>query len=80
MLIGSDINIQHHVIEPYVLVDEFSSTEFFIGTSKSFSDPNKANWRIKRIWKLGSVWKFGYPLGSQDFNFVWDDRLSYDYK
>lgn len=80
MLETSDHNIQSILIEPYVFVDEVSSTEYYIGTSKSFSSQNSANWRIKRIWQVGSVWKMGYANGDQGFGFVWDDRFTYIYK
>jgi hypothetical protein len=79
MLIESDINVQSIFIEPYILVDELSTTEYYIGTSKSFNDMARPNWRIKRIVKIGNVWKFQYPDGKQDFIFIWDDRLSYSY-
>jgi len=79
MLENSDINVQSIFIEPYILVDELSATEIYLGTSKSFSDPSKSNWKIKRIIKIGSVWKFQFPNGDQGFNFVWDDRLLYTY-
>lgn len=73
-------SVQAIKIEPYLLVDEVSLTTFYIGTSKSFSDQAKANWRIKKIWKDGNVWMFGYPNGSQDFGFSWTDRAGYTYK
>lgn len=79
MLQDSEINIQAINIEPYLLVDETSTTEYYIGTSKSFSDPAKPNWRIKRIMKIGNVWKFQYPNGRQGFDFIWDDRFTYTY-
>lgn len=80
MLEDSDVNVQAISVEPYLLILELSSTEYYIGTSRSFSDPAKPNWRIKRIVKIGSVWNFQYPNGNQDFKFVWDDKLSYIYK
>jgi len=80
MLENSDINAQSIFIEPNILVDELSTTEIYVGTSKSFNDPSKSDWKIKRIVKIGSIWKFQFPDGEQDFNFVWDDRLLYTYK
>jgi hypothetical protein len=79
MLQDSEINIQAINIEPYLLVDETSTTEYYIGTSRSFSDPGKPNWRIKRIIKIGNIWKSQYPNGDQRFQFIWDDRFSYIY-
>jgi hypothetical protein len=78
-LIQSDFNLQQHNIEAPLLVDEVSSTEFYIGLSKNTKEIGKANWRIKRIWKVGGVWNFGFPNGNQNFEFVWDDRDTYTY-
>jgi hypothetical protein len=79
MLQDSEINVQALDIEPYVLVDQQSTTNFYIGTSRSFNDPAAHNWRIKRIWQVGNVWKSGFPGGDQGFTFAWDDRVSYVY-
>lgn len=73
------ISVQALNIEAPLLIDETSSTEYYIGTSKSFIELSKPNWRIKRIWKIGNVWRIGFPDGKQDFAFIWDDRLSYTY-
>jgi len=75
-----DINVQDHVRDPIMLVEELNSTEYYIGISKDFKDPSKANWRIKRVFKVGTVWKFEFPFGDQRFKYVWDDRLTYTYQ
>jgi hypothetical protein len=73
-------NVQHHQILPARLIDEVSSTEYYIGTSRSFSDETKGNWRIQKIYKIGSVWKFGFPDGDQSFMYIWSGRFGYIYK
>ena len=73
------INVQHYKVDPYILVDEMSDTEIYIGTSRTFNDRAKPIWRIKRFWKIGNVWFSGFPDGKQDFIHVWDDRLSFTY-
>ena len=75
-----NINTQQYNAEQIMLVDEMSSTEYYIGTSDNSSDQAAANWKIKRIWQIGTVWKFGFPDGNQEFKWIWDDRLSYTYK
>jgi len=75
-----DINVQHHQVDPYVLVDETSSTEIYVGTSRSYNDRGKGIWRIKRFWKIGNVWNSGFPDGNQKYVHIWDNRLSYTYK
>lgn len=76
---GTDINTIQHDFETPFLVDEVSSTEFYIGYSKNSSSRSAANWRIKRIVQISSVWNFEFPDGNQNFVFVWDDRDTYDY-
>ncbi len=77
---GTEFNTYQHNLESPLLVDEISSTEFYIGQSDNTNDIYKGNWRIKRIWKVGSVWNFGFPNGNQDFIFVWDERDTYTYR
>ena len=76
----NNINTQVDVYDPVMLVDELSSTEYYVGWSRNTSDPAKGNWRIKRIVQIGSVWRFEFPDGRQDFNYIWDNRLSYSYR
>ena len=79
MLETTDNTVQYISIEPPMMVDELSSTEIYIGTSKNDRNQANPNWRIKRIWKLGSVWRSGFPDGNQDFVFIWDDRFNHTY-
>jgi len=79
-LIETDINIQDHNRDPIMLVDEQSSTDYYVGTSNNFSDQSRPSWRIKRIWKVGSVWMFGFPDGDQGFKFIWDQRFFYTFR
>jgi hypothetical protein len=73
------INVESHNIFPVMLVDEVSSTEYYIGISKNFNNQSKPNWQIKRIWKVGNVWNFGFPNGNQGFKWIWDIRYDYTY-
>lgn len=72
--------VQYHQIKPPFLVDEISSTEYYIGTSRNSSDQNASTWRVWRIWQSGSVWNFGYPDGDQAFKYQWSARFGYTYK
>lgn len=70
-----------YLIEPVTLVDQVSSTEFYIGISNNGSDTSRPIWRIKKIWQDNTVWKFQFPNGDQSFLYIWDDRLTqYTYK
>jgi len=73
-------NQKQNTLDPYVLVDELSETEIYIGTSKTFNSKVSPIWRIKRYLKTGNVWMSGFPNGKQDFIHIWDDRMSYNYK
>ena len=68
-----------HNHEAPLLVDEVSSTEFYIGESDNTHNIFEGNWRIKRIWKVGNVWNFGFPDGNQDYIWEWDKRDTYTY-
>lgn len=74
-----EIDLQSYKVDPVMLVDEISSTEYYVGHSRNTKDQTKANWRIKKIWKDGTTWRFEFPNGSQRFEFIWDNRLSYTY-
>ena len=74
-----DNQVIHHRVKPPMLVDEVSSTEYYIGVSRNGSVTSRPFWRIQKIWKIGSVWNFGYPDGDQDFKYEWDNRYSYTY-
>lgn len=47
---NNDINLQSYQIEPYVLIDEVSDNETYIGTSKSFSDKSKPKMFLVKSW------------------------------
>jgi len=76
---GTDFNVIQHKLEAPILIDELSSTEYYIGESNNTNKRSGNNWRIKRIWKVGNVWNFGFPDGNQDYVFSWDDRDTYTY-
>ena len=66
-------------VEPTMIIDEVSASEFYIGTSVQGNITANAVWKIKRIWKIGNLWYVGYPTGDQRFNYIWDDRVGYAY-
>lgn len=72
-------NLLQTVFEPNTLIDEYSTTEIYYGTSVGSSDESASTWRIRRAKKVGNVWSFKYPNGDQSFGFAWDDRLTYLY-
>ena len=65
-LLPNDLTL-HYRVKPPMLIDEVSSTEYYIGVSRNGSDTSKSFWRIQKIWKIGNIWNFGYPDGDQDF-------------
>lgn len=71
--------VEQHQINPPFLVDEVSDTEYYIGTSRNFSEQTQPKWRIQRIQKRGTVWYFEYPDGDQAFKFQWSNRFGYTY-
>ena len=76
----SNTTEQSLIITPLMLVDESSSTEYYVGTSINGTNGAKPIWSIRKIMKEEGVWKISqYPYGDQNFNFVWNDRLTYTY-
>ena len=76
----NDNNSQYQNIQPIKLIDEHSTTEFYIGTSNNGNYTSRAIWQIKKISKTSSVWNVTqFPDGDQLFGYVWNDRLTYDY-
>ena len=78
MLEKNMTDIPYDIKKP-MLVDEVSSTEFYIGTSRQYSDESEPIWRIQKIWKTGNVWRFGYPDGDQNYKYIWGSRYTYTY-
>ena len=77
---NTDMNVQFPKIEPITLIDEVSSTEFYIGISKSGNSPNRPIWQIKKILKTGNVWNVTlYPNGNQTSGYAWSGRTGYSY-
>jgi hypothetical protein len=76
---GIDFGLQSYNIEAPFLVDVLSSTEIYLGTSQNSSNTTMNIWKIKKIWQVGTVWNFGFPNGSQEFNYSWDSRYGYNY-
>ena len=56
-----EYNTQERNKDAVMLVDELTSTEYYVGISWNRADQSKPTWRIKRIWKVGTVWHFGFP-------------------
>jgi len=75
----SELSYQQGEIEPVKLIDEVSSTEYYIGESINGNSQSKPTWKIKRVWKVSTVWHFGFPNGEQGYNFIWDNRFEYSY-
>jgi hypothetical protein len=65
--------------EPYIYVDQSGTTKY-TGTSQNSNNGGVAVWKIKKEWKVGNVTLMGFPNGSQDFIFIWNNRVGYTYK
>ena len=63
------------------IIDEIATTEYYIGVSNNSANTSASTWKIKRVLKFNNrTWTFTYPDGSQEFEWVWNDRLTYSYK
>lgn len=61
------------------IVEEVSETLFYIGKCKTFCNPNMQGWQIQKIVKVDNSWMFQFPNGSQEYNYIWDERGTYAY-
>ena len=73
-------NSQSYTLGALTLIDEVSSTEYYIGISSGSKDGSIASWNIKKIWQDGTVWKTEFPNGDQSFTFIWNNRAGYTYQ
>jgi len=78
---NTDYNVQSTNLEPFILIDEVTGEEIYVGVSKNTRNTTEPNWRIKKIWKDGTIWRIEFPNGDQSYTHVWDDRIiGYSYK
>ena len=78
---NNEFNSDTYKVQPVTVVDEKSSSEYYIGISNNGKGMDEPVWQIKRIVKSGNVWDLSqYPNDDQSFSFVWNDRLSYTYE
>jgi hypothetical protein len=75
----SDGNVQTVNIEPILLIDNLSEFEVYVGYSNKNNNQTKPNWRIKRFTNVDGIHHFGFPNGNQNFEFIWNDRFTYNY-
>ena len=79
----TDISDSGSVIQTYdpiTLIDEVSSTEYYIGVSNNGNSQSRPVWSIKKIKKTGNVWNITlFPNGLQTSTFVWNNRAIYTY-
>ena len=73
-------NPQFYTLGSSTLIDEVSSTEYYIGISSGANDVSATSWSIKKIWQDCTVWRTQFPDGDQSFKFVWSDRGGYTYQ
>jgi hypothetical protein len=64
---------------PEPFEDQASDSVKYVGWAPMGVDKNSVGWRIMRETKTGNVIEREYAGGTMDFNFVWEDRASYDY-
>lgn len=76
---ASDFNAIQPNYEPIVLTDTVGTT-IYTANSINANNPAAGVWRIKKEWVSGTTTQMGFPNGSQEFSFVWNNRASYTYK
>ena len=72
------INYNEPTYEPYQIFDVVSDDVFYIGISGQ-GNTSSATWKIKKFWTINGITKMGFPDGSQDSIFKWNNRTNYTY-
>lgn len=62
------------------IIDEPNDDITYIGYAKRGSLTSEPVWRIKKIETNGNITTIGFVDGSLSYNFVWDNRTSYNYQ
>ena len=70
---------EYVVKEPYTIIDEATAWYIYVGTTLTTNRTSQPVWKIVKFMLAGNVWQKCYPNGSQNFDFVWDERGSYNY-
>lgn len=61
------------------LIDAVDSSTTYIGDTAPGTATSSALWRIKKISVSGTVTTIAFAGGADQFNQVWDDRVSLSY-
>lgn len=61
------------------IIDESTDGTIYIGYAKRGTLFNEPSWRIKKIQTIDSITTIGYVNGVLNYNFIWNDRISYTY-
>ncbi len=64
---------------PEPFIDGDVSAPNYVGYAALGVQTNEPFWRIVKYNTNGTVREALYPQGSMDFNFVWDNRTTYNY-
>lgn len=62
-------------------IDEVTTTLVYVGYSQTTgADPSLEVWKIKKIEQTGTVWEIKYADGDEQYDNIWDNRASLNYK
>lgn len=60
-------------------IDDIDLVSFYVGYSTNGGLTSEPVWQIRKTVETGDEIDFYYADGSEDFDKIWDDRLSYTY-
>lgn len=66
-------------VDDLTLIDEVDSNTTYIGTAKYGSTGDQAVWRIRRVLVTGTVTEISFADGDDEFDNIWDNRVSLNY-
>ena len=62
-----------------IRVDDASSTVTYVGEAAINSSDSLPVWRIKKLESLGTILAIRWADGNQNFDNIWDNRVSLTY-
>jgi hypothetical protein len=62
------------------IIEETIDGVVYVGYAKLDTLTSEPLWRIKRIQTIDGITRIGYAEGRLNYNYIWNDRISYNYE
>jgi len=76
----TDLTVNALIGKKIVLQNDENGNPVYIGEAEPGTAKSSTGWRIKKlVWSGENLTDILWTGGSQKFEFIWDNRLSYNY-